>query len=168
MLLNGSDQQIVKFEIQAADEDGNIEKILQHDVLLLQPVLQPGITQPQPEEITFSGSFDDIQVSAAGTTDLAPTTPFSQWFQLITALAGVGAYTRKVTLDNTKAAAGAIFRIEIDLPASSNPTIQVYDNTITGTMIDTVTGDPGQSSYYVLQARFDGVHWFKLSGAFQT
>lgn len=168
MLFNGEDQRIVKFEVQAANGSGNPEKILQYDVLLRQPVLQPGITMPDPQEITFSGSFDDIEVSAAGTTDLAPTTPFIQWFQLITPLVGAGAYTRKITLDNTKAAAGAIFRIEIDLPASSNPTIEIYDNTISGTMIDTVTGDPGQSSYYVLQARFDGVQWFKLSGAFQT
>jgi hypothetical protein len=168
MMLNGEVEKIVRFEVQAADATGYPEKILQRDVRLVRPVLEPAMTQPQPQAVTFSGSSLDISVAAAGTTGLVPATPFIQWFQLIKALAGSGAYTRKITLDNTKAAVGAIFRIEIDFDASANPTIQIFDNTIAGTMIDVVAGDAGQSTYYVLEARFDGMSWKKLRGNFQT
>jgi hypothetical protein len=182
MLLNGASEAIVKFEIQAADATGYPVKVLQRDVLLRRPVLTSEMMpQPVPEAGTayntaqvdallggLSGSFNDIASSAAGTTDLAPTTEFTQWYQLITATAGTGPYTRKLTLDNAKARDGAIFRIEIDFAQSTNPTIEIYNNTVAGTKIESVRGRDDMSTYYVFEAIMVGTNWAKLNGGYVT
>lgn len=181
-LLNGSTERVVILEVQAADATDYPVKILQRDVMLRRPVLTPETTQPQPSgggevystaEVDallegLTGDFPTLSISTAGTNNLAPTTEFLQWFQLVTAAAGAGAYTHVLPLDNTKAKDGAIFRIEIDFAASANPTIQIRDNTSGGTLLESVSGDAGGATYYVGQFRFNGTNWLKLSGSWQT
>lgn len=107
-----------------------------------------------------------ITVATTGTTDLAPTKSFFQWFQRIIAEDGVGNYTHKFTLDNAKAKSGAIFRVAIDLEASANQTINIYDDNIAGTLLETVTGDSSNARYYFFEARFNGATWEKINGLY--
>lgn len=124
-----------------------------------QPITLPGI---------ISGNGDDLEVSAAGTTDLVPTHLFAQWTQRVTALTGSGAYTHKLTLDNGKARDGSIFRVTIALPASANPTIEIRDETAAGTLLQTVAGDSDNATSFYFEAEYNAEtsSWRKLTGQY--
>jgi hypothetical protein len=116
-----------------------------------------------------SGNGNDLEVSAAGITDLVPTQLFFQWTQRVTALAGSGAYTHILTLDNSKARDGSIYRVNIALPASANPTIEIRDNTGGGTLLQTVPGDSDNPTAFSFEAEYDAEtsSWRKLTGQYQ-
>lgn len=168
LLLNGSDNAIVIFEVQAADETGYPVKILQRDVVLRKPVIVAQTTEPQPSAGTayskaeidaLTGTGTDVTVSTAGTSDLAPSTPFILWSTRFIVQAGSVAYVRKLTLDNARAKSGAIFRVPLEIAASANPTISVYDNTISGTLLVTILGDSDNAQYKTAVFEFDGTNW---------
>lgn len=114
-----------------------------------------------------AGQSDDITVSTAGTTDLAPDIDFIQWFQLVTVATGAGAYTRILTLNPGHASEGSFFHVELDIAASANPTIEIRNETAGGALLQTITGSADAAGYFVFVARFDGNAWQKLSGSFQ-
>lgn len=99
-----------------------------------------------------------INVSSAGTNDLAYHAFFLRVVKIIAA-AGSGAYTRKFTLDTSTAKQGATFRIKLDIAASANPTLEFYNDTIAGTLLQTVPGDSSNLTTVTLVFSFDGSAW---------
>jgi hypothetical protein len=158
MLLNGSEEKVVTLEIEKTVGILPPTKILRRDVLLVRPTIEPAMSTPQRSTFyNLFGSSPDINVSTAGTTDLAPGVPFAQWVQRIIAVAGTGAYTRKFTLDNLQPIIGAVYRIPVEIVASANPMLEFYDNVTTGTPLFTIAGDAiYQTEVFTFEA--DG-HW---------
>jgi hypothetical protein len=107
---------------------------------------------------SFFGQFDPITVSDTGTTTLNPTSPFSQWYQKIIAQAGSGAYTYVVRLGRTSPLEGAIFRVQFEIAASANPTIEVYDNDEI-TPLQTIAGDSSNVTAGILELEYTGSVW---------
>lgn len=121
---------------------------------------------PVGTQVIGAGYTPVVTINAAGTAAIAPNTPFMLWSQPITAQAGVALYTYNFTLDNTQAVAGAQFSILISLPASTNPTIRFYDESIGSTLIQTVTNPDATARYFLFVALFDGANWMALSGEY--
>lgn len=167
MLLNGSAEKVVSLEITATPSGGTPWKT-QRSITLRRAILEPAMTQPQSLNLeAYSGVSADVTVSTTGTTDLAPPNRFFQWFQRVIAEAGAGAYTRKLTLDNSNALEGAVFRVAVELAASANPTIQIFDDLISGTQIGlAVNPDPTIAAYYQGEFVFKSGHWEKMEEKF--
>lgn len=120
-------------------------------------------------DVAGSGQSADITVRAAGTHDLVPDKPFLQWFQLVEVENGEdGPYTHTLTIDNVEAVVGAIYRIELDIEAGTNPTIEIYDNTTAGTLLQTISGQGDAATYFIFEARYDGTNWHKFDGRYVT
>ena len=120
----------------------------------------------------FVGSGSESQVladnspSATGSLAIAPTKHFSQLTQRILAGAGSGAYTLTVTIARTKALPGAVAKFYVQLPASSNPTIQIQDATGSVVLGNVTTPNGGTAAaYYAFEATLgaDGA-WHKTNG----
>ncbi len=160
---------LLNLAVQVAFASQSPRKIFQELIEVSRDLIGTGaIITPIYSTQLIIGQGDDLTVSTAGTTALTATAPFSQWFQLVNVSAGSGSYTRSLTLDNTNAVTGAIFRIELDVAASSNPTIRIYDRTTSGTLLQTVSGKGTGLQYFIFKARFDGTNWKKFEGEFVT
>lgn len=87
--------------------------------------------------------------------------------QPITAGAGTGAYVANVVLIDSNALAGALVRIPIDFAASANPTVNIYDSSTGGTLLEgpLVNPNPGTAASFLFTAGFDGTNWHKESGS---
>jgi hypothetical protein len=57
-------------------------------------------------------------------------------------------------------------RIPIDFAASANPTINIYDSSTGGTLIEGPLHNPNPTgtASFLFTAGFDGTHWHKESG----
>jgi hypothetical protein len=108
----------------------------------------------------------DVSPSAAATLAIAPTLWFDKLSQRVLAAAGTGAYTYVVTLARTKALPGATVKIYVELPASTNPTIQIEDAT-GAVLLGSVSSPNGgaAAAYYNFEALLgpDGA-WHKVNG----
>jgi hypothetical protein len=116
---------------------------------------------------TFFGQFDPLTVNTDGTTTLNPSSPYSQWYQKVIAQAGSGAYTYVFRLSRISPLAGAIFRIQFEVAASSNPTIEVYDNDEI-VALQAIAGDFSNPTYALLEMEFTGSVWQKIALNFLT
>jgi hypothetical protein len=113
-------------------------------------------TQSQIE--SFFGQFDPLTVSTDGITTLNPSSPYSQWYQKIVAQAGSGAYTYVLRLSHTSPLAGAIFRVQFEIAASANPTIEVYDGGEV-TPLQTIAGDFSNVTAGLMEFEYTGSVW---------
>jgi hypothetical protein len=60
---------------------------------------------------------------------------------------------------------GALLTIPIDFAASVNGTVNIYDATTAGTLLQTITNiDATAERFFLFTARFDGVAWHKEDG----
>ncbi|EDY16684.1 hypothetical protein CfE428DRAFT_5797 [Chthoniobacter flavus Ellin428] len=108
----------------------------------------------------------DLTPSAATTAALFAATEFSTIDRNIIAGAGSGAYTAAYTLPTASMVTGAIAEVNIQLPASANPTIEIHDGA--GTLLATVTNPaPAAVAYWYGRFRFDGTAWHPRFRAFQ-
>lgn len=116
------------------------------------------------------GGLTNITVSSAvgSPQDVAPAHPFVQYFQRIIAQAGSGAYTHKFTVDTARAMEGAIFRILVEIAASANPTIEVYNESAAGTLLQTLSGDLSNAGSFLLELEMVSGSWQKISGVYLT
>jgi hypothetical protein len=115
-------------------------------------------------------SQETLALSAAGTTDITNSATWLTGRAPVTAGAGSGAYVADLTLDHANALAGAILRILIDFAASGNPTINIYDGTTGGTLLEGPLVNPtsGVAASFLFIAGFDGAAWHKESGQWIT
>lgn len=101
----------------------------------------------------LSGAGNPVAISATGVTDLAPAADFLQWFQLVNVTPGGAAFTHKLTLDSARALPGATFALQVNIPAGAHPpTIEIYDNGVSGSPLDSITGDTDNDVAYRFEA----------------
>lgn len=90
-----------------------------------------------------ASSYEAISFSAAGNTDVTPGANSAVHHVVATVSAGAGSYTRTVALLTANASAGDRVSIRFDMPASTNPTVQVRNATSGGTLLTTIAGEAG-------------------------
>jgi hypothetical protein len=106
-----------------------------------------------------------VALAAAGTTAILNAQTWLAGRAPFTAAAGAGAYVANITLSPTNALPGALLRIPIDLAASPNMAINIYDGSTGGTLLQTITNPGGIAQSFLFTAGFDGAHWHKETGA---
>jgi len=121
-----------------------------------------GQAQAMVAALAWAGGVNGITTAAnfqlgSDQTWLLGVVPF-------TAAAGSGAYIANIIILDANALPGALMRIPIDFAASTNPTIKIYDNATTGTLLQTVTNPGGAAQSFLFTARFDGTAWHKELG----
>jgi hypothetical protein len=81
-------------------------------------------------EFSTQAPADQNALAAATVIAVNPSNRFSNLLQRITAIgAGSGAFAITVNLYRAKALPAATVRVNVELPASTNPTVNVYDQT---------------------------------------
>ena len=108
--------------------------------------------------------FTTESVSTAGDSNLG-SGYLVRSFQLICA-AGVGAYTRTITLPITNATNGDIVNLLIELAASANPTVEVHNATSAGTLLHSIAGSGAGAQYQSVTLVYDGAAWKKIAAGF--
>jgi len=126
------------------------------------------ITVAQAQVMLAALSFTNaaLTLNTAGTTAIANT---QSWFlgrQPYSLAAGSGPYTANLALSDTNALPGAFLRIPIDFPASANPTLNIYDTTLSGALLQGPLGNPNPATTasFLFTAGFDGTNWHKELG----
>lgn len=110
----------------------------------------------QPERVD---SVALAAISSAGNTDFAIAAGVRNSSCNVAINAGSAAYLATISLLATNAVAGAIVVLQIAMPASLNPTIEVRNLTSAGTLLGTIYGHPTQARTWIVRARFDGTNW---------
>jgi len=113
--------------------------------------------------VTQPSQYQAITFSAAGST--ASNTVTSSHTAYITANAGAGVYVATFPIPDSGRAAGDRESIHIHFAASTNPTIEIHDNTAGGTLLFTWTGD-GTVTDILAECRFNGAAWFLMDAHF--
>ena len=122
-----------------------------------------GQAQAMVEALAWTGS--SLTLAAAGTTDVVNSQTWSLGQAPVTIAAGTGTFTANLTLDPANALTGAVLYLPIDFAASTNGTVNIYDHTTTGTLLQTLAQpDATETRSYLLICRFDGTHWHKMGG----
>jgi hypothetical protein len=105
-------------------------------------------------------------LGAAGTTLLANGQTWGTGRLPFSLAAGAGAYVVNITLSDANVLAGALVRIPIDFPASANPTVNIYDGSTAGNLLEgpLTNPNPGQAASFLFTAGFDGTNFHKESG----
>jgi hypothetical protein len=106
--------------------------------------------------------------SAVGSAALFSPTNFANIASKIVASVGSGAYTANYFLPTSGMVRGAIAEVNIELPASSNPTVQIYNGAVSGSPLATVNNTSGVAAYWYGRFRFDGAAWHCLFRAWNV
>jgi len=112
----------------------------------------------------------EIDVNAGVTgAPLFTATNFALIACKIVAAGGSEAYTANYALPASGMFGGAVAEVNIELPASANPAINLYNSIVSGAPIATITNpQPGSAAYWYGRLRFDGTAWHTLFRAFQV
>jgi len=129
--------------------------------------LPSGTSLPVGNELAVD--LAPVSINAAiGSQALFSASLFAQLCCCIVAAAGSGAYAANFVLPVTAMLPGALAHVNIELPASANPTINLYDTSTSGMELQTLTNPaPAAAAYWFGIFKFgqDG-HWHKLFSAF--
>jgi len=106
-----------------------------------------------------------VAVAAAGTNDILSALPWLTGRAPFTVAAGSGAYATDITLNPLNAHPGALLRIPIAFAASVNGTVNIYDGTTAGTLLQTINNIDANARSFLFTAGFDGTHWHKETGS---
>jgi len=129
------------------------------------PVNAVTVAQAQGMIAALGWSGAAVNISAAGATTISNSQTWLTGRQAISVGAGSGAYAASIILAHTNAMAGALLRLPIDLPASANPTMNIYDGSVEGALLQTITNpSPGRTASFLFQGGFDGTNWHKEAG----
>jgi hypothetical protein len=130
------------------------------------PVNAITVTQAQAMLATLSFTNALLALTAAGNTNIANSQAWLLGRQPISLAAGSASYIANLLLGDANALPGALVRIPIDFPASVNPTINIYDNSPTGVLLEgpLTNPSPASAASFLFTAGFDGTNWHKESG----
>jgi hypothetical protein len=130
------------------------------------PVNAVTVAQAQSMIAALGWAPSAISLSAAGSITISNSQTWLTGRQAISVAAGTGAYTASIILGHANVTAGALIRIPIDFAASSNPTVNIYDGSGGGTLLQGPLGNPnpGQTGSFTFTAGFDGENWHKEMG----
>ena len=107
-----------------------------------------------------SGAVAMLPQSVAVT--IAPLSAYLIYHAPCSAGFGTGAYTQGIVLSVANAQPGSLMLVPIDVPGAPNPTINIYDGTTGGTLLQTLSTAGAPSGSFLFTARFDGTNWHKL------
>jgi hypothetical protein len=117
----------------------------------------------------LAGNLADVNVAAAADATLLGIARFSLAARKIVAGAGSGAYTAKYSLAVADMREGAVVDLNVELAASANPTVEIYNGTSGGTLLATMANPaPAGAAYWYGRFRFDGNAWHCLFRAWQS
>jgi hypothetical protein len=133
------------------------------------PVNAVTVAQAQGMIAALGWSGAVLALSAAGSSTISNSQAWLAGRQPVSLAAGSGTYAASLVLSHTSALAGAFVRIPIDFPASANPTINIFDGSGSGTLLQgpLTNPSPGKAGSFLFTAGFDGTAWHKESGAWQ-
>jgi hypothetical protein len=123
------------------------------------------VSQAQAMCAALAWTGAPIALSAAGSTAISNSQTWLQGRQPFSAGAGTGSYTAAILLSDANALAGALLRIPIDFAATTNPTINIYDNGTGGALLQTIANIDANTRSFLFTAGFDGSAWHKETGA---
>lgn len=123
------------------------------------PIASQYYTKAETDAL-FAGA-GTITVNAVGTHDLVYGAYFLRILKVVAA-GGVAAYTHKFTLDNATVKDGGTLRVLLEIPSVADglkQTVSFYDNTIAGTLLQTVVGDSSNAIYQTLVFSYTSGVW---------
>jgi hypothetical protein len=128
------------------------------------------VSQAQAMVASLAWMQAALNLTAAGATDLVNSQTWLLGRAPVSVGAGSGgAFVANLTLDPSNALTGAFLRMPIDFAASMNGTLNIYDGTTGGTLLQTITQpDATQARSFLFLAGFDGAHWHKEAGLWVT
>jgi hypothetical protein len=100
-----------------------------------------------------------LAITGAGDANLTWGAGIHNFIGAATVAAGSGAYASSLVLQSGNRVAGDRVELRIPVPASANPTINIYDGTDAGTLLATILPDAVTARTYLLTAYFDGTQW---------
>jgi lysophospholipase L1-like esterase len=106
--------------------------------------------------IAVQSTTGSTSISSTGTTTLSATGPVNS--NALTFGAGSGAYTSSIVLSDSGVFAGQVYEVYCSLPASTNPTINIYDASTGGTLLTTISSN-GIAGATTLQFVNSGTAW---------
>ncbi|MDR3405115.1 MAG: hypothetical protein P4L99_21655 [Chthoniobacter sp.] len=136
-----------------------------------------------PYAIDHAGNVRYLAVLAPAQADLTPAAVasallfngeigFSLIRQKIVPTAGSGAFTAAYGLPTTNMVTGALAKVNVELPASANPTVEIHNATAGGTLLETINDAtkpvPGEAAYWYGEFFFNGMLWECDFRAWQT
>lgn len=116
-----------------------------------------GTGQLQVNGDALGSQYQAITFSAAG--NMSSNVSTNTHTAYITANAGSGAYTGTFPIPDSGRTAGDRESVHIHFAASTNPTVEIHDNTSGGTLLFTWTGD-GTVTDILVECRFNGAAWY--------
>jgi hypothetical protein len=129
------------------------------------PVNAITVSQAQAMVAALAWNIAPVALTTAGNTNVGYTQTWLVGRQPFTAGAGSGAYVANLILSDANALPGALMRIPIDFAATLNPTINVYDGSTGGTLLETVSNIDANARSFLFTAGFDGTNWHKETGS---
>lgn len=111
---------------------------------------------------TLAERWDSVTVaaiSAAGNTDFTIAAGVRNSSCGVSVGAGSAVYIATLSLLATNAVAGAQAVLQVAMPASLNPTLEIRNLTSGGTLLGTLYGHPTEARNWTVRLRFDGTNW---------
>ena len=123
------------------------------------------VGQAQAMVAALAWSKAALALSGGGTIAIANAQSWLLGRQPVSAAAGTETYIASLTLSNSNVLTGALLTIPIDFAASVNGTVNIYDNSAAGTLLQTIANfDATAERFFLFTARFDGAAWHKEDG----
>lgn len=128
------------------------------------------ITTPVTGAAGLDGALNNVpfSVTSVGTTTLIANGAFSQktFFVDITTEGG-GAFTHKLVLSRI----GPLFQAHVNVRLNfvvptADPTIEIYDNAVDGTLLQSVQGQADANSPFIFVGYYNGTAWTKFDGRY--
>lgn len=98
----------------------------------------------------------DVTVNSAGTTSLSYGPFYSKTLRVI---AQSGTYVRNFTLGTAHPKSGAVFRVSLEVASDAGITLNFYNATTGGTLLQEIVGDDSNVQYETLIFSFSGSAW---------
>lgn len=105
---------------------------------------------------------DGGSITVNSATDSPQDLAFDPFFiKTVTIIAqdGAASYTHKFTLDTTGPFNGAMMYIPLEIAASADPTLEFYNESAAGTLLQSIPPDSSNAQYMTLVFRFNGTIW---------
>ena len=130
------------------------------------PVNAITVSQAQAMIAALAWTAAPLALSAAGVTSLGNSQTWLMGRQPVSLAPGSAPYISDITLSDSNIVAGAFLRIPIDFPASANPTLNIYDHSTSGALLEgpLTNPNPALPASFLFTAGFDGTAWHKESG----
>ncbi len=128
------------------------------------PVNAITVAQAEAMVAALAWSGGVIALAAAGNVTVSNNQTWLLGRQPFSAAVGAGVYAANLLLSDANALAGALLRIPIDFGATLNPTINIYDNSTAGTLLQTIANIDANARSFLFTASFDGTAWHKENG----